>query len=814
MSANQLRSLIAKYPILEGKFNLISVINEEDILPYLKYDPPDQGVRRTNTIEEITNQLLSPEVAQGLNKSEIFILLCAIQLHEIGRITETGDGKFLEKTKEILLNQYSNWSLDKYEADLIWQVCSGIDGDKFLLLENTGSLHLDVIRLKFLSALLRMSRTLDTDYTKVRSNTLQKQEEISPESVEQWKRMILGISSVTVDSSRWEIQVTIVPQLLEDETRLRQFIKQNLEEELKFVSDIFTSNGLFYKNIFVVIESLIAHRNENTFMVMHKVYLDQQTKDTYKFIKPFSTFESKLFFGRASDITRLLTYITSKKLVVLFGESGVGKSSLINAGIIPNLINKGYIPICVKFSKDGPTFDVRAETRKILSMIDSGVGENLQDSMAGYFKSLSQKGYELVIIIDQFEELFLRFPKEICDTFMKELIECLHVKNSIKVRFVLGIRQDHFGEIASYGETIKELVNNAYFLSKLRPEDIKEAIIQPAKLEGISFEEELLNKLVDEIYCDDKYNTPHIEIICNRLFGALKGKKLVTLDLYEKIGPCKRILTEFLDQVIEKDFKEEQRENVKEILKSFVTSQGTKKSSSLVDIAQHIGMEPKKVLPLLNILVDESRIVTILNVHDQIVYDLSHEFLIGKINEWISQSDLEVKEIDENINRAALEWKKRGYLLNSDRLAKISFYRAKLKFDVDERQLIFSSYLKAEPNSEEKWFWFEGIEKDAPDLVQEILLKDTQLKGKELTNTYLASIEILASIGKRKGIFLLLKRLGDPDWKVRQVFVEALSQCQLKEKDLLMLNEQNSNWRIRMSVSKILKRKKLETLLL
>jgi len=74
---------------------------------------------------------------------------------------------------------------------------------------------------------------------------------------------------------------------------------------------------------------------------------------TYRYpgINPFTTDEKDIFFGRTSEIDKLFKLLRVEELVVLFSKSGLGKSSLINAGVIPMIQEKNvFLPISVKFS--------------------------------------------------------------------------------------------------------------------------------------------------------------------------------------------------------------------------------------------------------------------------------------------------------------------------------------------------------------------------------------------------------------------------------------------------------------------------------
>ncbi|MCB0574552.1 MAG: hypothetical protein KDC61_08295, partial [Saprospiraceae bacterium] len=68
------------------------------------------------------------------------------------------------------------------------------------------------------------------------------------------------------------------------------------------------------------------------------------TKSRYLGVQPFKTSDQDLFFGRNEDIENLHDFILLEKLVVLFGKSGYGKSSLLNAGIMPRLLDERQPP--------------------------------------------------------------------------------------------------------------------------------------------------------------------------------------------------------------------------------------------------------------------------------------------------------------------------------------------------------------------------------------------------------------------------------------------------------------------------------------
>ena len=146
----------------------------------------------------------------------------------------------------------------------------------------------------------------------------------------------------------------------------------------------------------------------------------------YPGVQPFTARESDVFFGRDEEIKRLYKLITLENLVVLFGKSGYGKSSLINAGIIP-LINQKkagrspYHPIEVRIGKvAGQTVSL---VQKIISKLDEQFKDQDKWSFLDQYKTLpvlwhnfkrkqNDEAKQFILIFDQFEEFFTYPPKE------------------------------------------------------------------------------------------------------------------------------------------------------------------------------------------------------------------------------------------------------------------------------------------------------------------------------------------------------------------------------------------------------------------
>ena len=133
------------------------------------------------------------------------------------------------------------------------------------------------------------------------------------------------------------------------------------------------------------------------------------------------TEESTAFFhGRVEETEELLRRVARKNLTVLFGQSGLGKSSLLQAGLFPQLRAEGYLPIPIRLdhAASAPPLSEQVNTAAVTAIVAAG-GQSSATAPAGgesLWEHLQRRSLRLqtaagrpirpVLVIDQFEELF------------------------------------------------------------------------------------------------------------------------------------------------------------------------------------------------------------------------------------------------------------------------------------------------------------------------------------------------------------------------------------------------------------------------
>lgn len=249
-------------------------------------------------------------------------------------------------------------------------------------------------------------------------------------------------------------------------------------------------------------------------------------KKRYPGVRPFETADKDLFFGRDRDVQDLSILIGVEKLVVLFGKSGYGKSSLINAGLIPlltaysNQEPETIRPIVVRFGSYQGEGRSNSPVKAVLVAHSVGVPSALRSNAdiidkAGDFldalteerslwyhfkrRQIAEKVHYL-IIFDQFEEFFT-YPSTQQDAFKTQLAELLYVKlpqslretavrlprkqrellsQPLEAKVLFAIRSDRISQLDSLRDKLPDILHKRFELKGLSEEQAQEAIEKPA----------------------------------------------------------------------------------------------------------------------------------------------------------------------------------------------------------------------------------------------------------------------------------------------------------------------------------------------
>ncbi|WP_423224595.1 SIR2 family protein [Candidatus Amarolinea aalborgensis] len=369
----------------------------------------------------------------------------------------------------------------------------------------------------------------------------------------------------------------------------------------------------------------------------------------YKGLDAFDATDAAIFFGRQEDSARLANKILANPLVVVYGESGSGKTSLLRAGVTPRLLRAG--------------FEVHL-TR--VREFDPAATGNLPDLAA-----------RAVLVLDQAEELLLLWGEAQRQAFAQALMAAL-ADRSHDWRVVLAVRDDFLPQLASLEKLIPGLLDQRYRLERLSWEGAGEAITGPAARFNVSFEPLLVERLLHDLW-QGGVAPPQLQLVCERLYHQF-GRPGATIRLadYQQVGGAAGILAAYLTDALAAYTPEEQPQ-VQAVLSALVTSHQTKAVLSADEVTAASGLPATTVTALLERLLGQRLLRRVDDSH----FELSHDYLAARIAGWLDAQQVALKQAQELLARLLADWQARRAFASQGDFDLLDAQRARLHLTPD-----------------------------------------------------------------------------------------------------------------------------------
>ncbi|RKZ38499.1 MAG: hypothetical protein DRQ49_14120 [Gammaproteobacteria bacterium] len=426
------------------------------------------------------------------------------------------------------------------------------------------------------------------------------------------------------------------------------------------------------------------------------------TTSPYKFLASYDISDKDIFYGRSTVIEDLAGKVPRYKTLIINGASGSGKSSMINAGLIPRLAENGYTYVSFREYSE-PLQQLRDYlSQQQLVPLENEIS---QDTPLLQLLKLFRENQDthLVVIFDQFERFLVNVAPEPRRSFIKALKHCMESDLSAQeMNFLFVLRQDFFGQMVAEIETVIPTFLNESARINLQPlsqAEAREAIIQPLeKLDvKILYDEEfvdevLLTGLMAQSAEHIGINPPHLQIVCNQLYKAASqrfGQRksvIINAKLYKELGGVQTILQTYLDRTIE-DIAHDPAKTaiVRSMLKVMIETVGTRKFVSLEDL--HRALPDVVEMEMIEFL-DKLRERRVIELR-QPRYSLSHEFMVEKVRSWFDEREMAQQQARETLERGIAEWQASEALLNEKQVNNIR--KCLSDFNEDEQRLLVAS---------------------------------------------------------------------------------------------------------------------------
>lgn len=321
----------------------------------------------------------------------------------------------------------------------------------------------------------------------------------------------------------------------------------------------------------------------------------KQIKSPFKFLDSYAHEDRNIFFGREQEIIELYDRIFETNIILIYGASGTGKTSLINCGLSNEFQASDWLPIFIRRRNNimealNEELNCKAK-KKMLNEVS--LVERVESLYLDYFKPV-------YLIFDQFEELFILGAKEEQIQFFEELDKLLQA--NLRCKVIISMREEYVARLTEYENIVPDLFDNRFRVEKMSGKNLKEVIINTAD----SYDIELSNppeKVVDMIVerLRDKNNQidlANLQVYLDRLYrldverrGDKKRKIRFDVDLIMKTGDLDNVMGSFLDEqlsVIEKELAKDLKIDAKgvpiDILFTMVTDNATKRAIEMNEI--------------------------------------------------------------------------------------------------------------------------------------------------------------------------------------------------------------------------------------
>ena len=238
----------------------------------------------------------------------------------------------------------------------------------------------------------------------------------------------------------------------------------------------------------------------------------------YPGLRAFRRSETHLFFGREGCVNDMVGRLAKTRFLAVVGSSGTGKSSLVKAGLL-NALELGLMAeagsrwLIAEMRPEGTPLRNLAEAllkaeapqcqrsaievELLRAFLARGPRSAIEWCRAGHMP----RGYNLLLLVDQFEELF-RYQnyagRDEAEAFTALLVESTHT-DEFPIYVTITMRSEFLGACALMPGLVEEINNGTYLTPRITREQCRDAIVGPARIGGVEIEQPLVNRLLNDL---------------------------------------------------------------------------------------------------------------------------------------------------------------------------------------------------------------------------------------------------------------------------------------------------------------------------
>ena len=471
----------------------------------------------------------------------------------------------------------------------------------------------------------------------------------------------------------------------------------------------------------------------------------------YRGLQRFDEADAEFFFGRDSDVQRLLEKLKTTRFLAVLGASGSGKSSLVRAGLLPAM-RRAAPPvstdalIAVLTPGSHPLVALASQLLRLhpadgMQKTVDGLRHDLRTlHLAGGLALGDRPADEPIVwVIDQFEEVFtLCRDEDERAQFFANLLYAASIPGG-RAMVVLTLRADFYHKCAAHPELSQRIAAQQFLVSPIDGDGLRQVIEEPARRVGLVFEEGLVATILEEVH-NQPGALPLLEHALLELWERRRGGML-TLEGYRESGGVTGAIAKRADEIYSRFTPDEQAIARRTLLRLTQPGEGTedtRRRATLEELVPRAG-EEEAVEEVVRALVDARMLTASADeLTDGRWIDVSHEALIRgwpRLREWLDE-DRAGLLVHRRLTEAAQEWKRH------DRDESVLYRGARLAEAIEWR-----SENEGALNELEREFVDASVALEERERSQEEVRRRKERRGRVLALVTAVSLVVLVVIG-------------------------------------------------------------------